>query len=234
MRAVKINGGFGSPRKQQGVVLLIALIILVAMTLAGIGMMRSVDTGTVIAGNLAFRQASLNAADAGTSNAFAVLTSYTNSGNSADKSILDLNNGQPCPGGVTPALCTGVVNIPGYAPTPFYACEVNHTCTLAAQNAWWTVDNNWTNARSLPAVTDANGKTIATVSYLIQRMCTLPGPANAGGAELCQTITQAGTGCSKSQLEPCLSTSVYYRITSRSIGTRNSVTYTQTFVVVSL
>jgi len=43
--------------------LIIALIVLVAMTLAGIATMRSVDTATVLAGNIAFRQSALNAAD---------------------------------------------------------------------------------------------------------------------------------------------------------------------------
>ena len=49
---------------QQGVVLFIALIVLVAMTLAGLGMMRSVDTNNVIAGNLAFKNAAASAGDA--------------------------------------------------------------------------------------------------------------------------------------------------------------------------
>ena len=53
------------PHRQRGTMLIIALIILVAMTLAGIAMMRSVDTATVMAGNIAFRQASVNAVDAG-------------------------------------------------------------------------------------------------------------------------------------------------------------------------
>jgi Tfp pilus assembly protein PilX len=50
---------------QRGVVLFIALIVLVAMTLAGISLMRSVDSGTVSAGNLAFRQSATHAADLG-------------------------------------------------------------------------------------------------------------------------------------------------------------------------
>ena len=51
--------------RQRGVVLFIALIILVAMSLAGIALMRSVDTGTLIAGNLAFRQNTVQVADLG-------------------------------------------------------------------------------------------------------------------------------------------------------------------------
>jgi Tfp pilus assembly protein PilX len=46
------------------VVLFIALIVLVAMTLAGLGMMRAVDTNNLIAGNLAFKNAAVSAGDA--------------------------------------------------------------------------------------------------------------------------------------------------------------------------
>jgi Tfp pilus assembly protein PilX len=49
---------------QRGVVLFIALIVLVAMTLAGLAMMRSVDTNNLIAGNLAFKNAASSAGDA--------------------------------------------------------------------------------------------------------------------------------------------------------------------------
>jgi type IV pilus assembly protein PilX len=50
---------------QGGTILIIALIVLVAMTLAGIATMRSVDTATITAGNIGLRQASVNAADQG-------------------------------------------------------------------------------------------------------------------------------------------------------------------------
>lgn len=56
-------------RKQKGVVLFIALIVLVAMTLAGIALVRSVDTTNIIAGNLAFQQSATNSGDLGTEKA---------------------------------------------------------------------------------------------------------------------------------------------------------------------
>ena len=58
------------PCRQRGVTLIIALIALVALTVAGIALMRSVDTGNVISGNFAFRQASLQATDIGVETAF--------------------------------------------------------------------------------------------------------------------------------------------------------------------
>jgi type IV pilus assembly protein PilX len=48
-----------SRRAQSGVVLFIALIVMVALSIAGIALIRSVDTGLSITANLGFRQASI-------------------------------------------------------------------------------------------------------------------------------------------------------------------------------
>jgi len=47
--------------RQRGVVLFIALIAMVILSLAGVALVRSVDTSTGVAGNIAFRQASIAA-----------------------------------------------------------------------------------------------------------------------------------------------------------------------------
>jgi len=49
--------------REQGVILFVALIVLVAMSLAGIALMRSVDTSVLVAGNLAYRQGATSVAD---------------------------------------------------------------------------------------------------------------------------------------------------------------------------
>ncbi len=56
-----------APRRsaQRGVVLFIALIVLVAMSLAGVAMVRSVDTALGIAGNLAFKAATTQGTEKG-------------------------------------------------------------------------------------------------------------------------------------------------------------------------
>ena len=59
--------------KQRGIVLILVLIGLVAMTLAGIALVRGSQTSSMIAGNFAFRQASLAAADTAVELAFAQL-----------------------------------------------------------------------------------------------------------------------------------------------------------------
>src|SRR4030081_2226215 len=47
------------PARQRGVVLFVALIVMVALSLAAIALVRSVDTTNTVIGNLAFRQASI-------------------------------------------------------------------------------------------------------------------------------------------------------------------------------
>jgi Tfp pilus assembly protein PilX len=60
--------------RQRGVVLVISLIVLVALTMAGIALVRSTDTGTTIAGNMASRTAALHAVDTGIESAFTGIT----------------------------------------------------------------------------------------------------------------------------------------------------------------
>jgi len=84
-----------TPRSQRGTMLIIALIVLVAMTLAGIATMRSVDTATVMAGNIAFRQSALNAADQGVQAAFALLQPTSSSGLNMDGALLGYKSSAP-------------------------------------------------------------------------------------------------------------------------------------------
>jgi type IV pilus assembly protein PilX len=74
---------------QKGVVLFVALVVLVAMSLAGISMMRTADTNTQIAGNLAFRQSALQAAEAAFEQAINKVGQITATGSAgADSSAL--------------------------------------------------------------------------------------------------------------------------------------------------
>lgn len=77
------NPTFGKPRPprrgERGIVLLLALILLLAMTVAGIALVRSVYTTNVIAGNLAFQQAATNSADTGVETAVAWLEAHNDS-----------------------------------------------------------------------------------------------------------------------------------------------------------
>ncbi len=54
---------------QRGVVLVVALIVLVAMALAGIAMVRQISAGLGVAGNMAFKQGATAVGDYGLENA---------------------------------------------------------------------------------------------------------------------------------------------------------------------
>ena len=78
--------------KQQGVVLMIALIALVAISLAGIALMRSVDTSNVVSGNIAFNETAIQMADIGAELAYSEILGDT-AGNPASCQ----NNAANCP-----------------------------------------------------------------------------------------------------------------------------------------
>lgn len=57
--------GAPNPGSQRGVVLFVALVVLVAMTLAGLALLRQMGAGTSIAGNVAFKENATSVADRG-------------------------------------------------------------------------------------------------------------------------------------------------------------------------
>lgn len=60
-------------RRQRGVVMFVALIVMVAMALAALALVRAVDTTTAVVGNLGFRQASILPANAAVEEAVSAL-----------------------------------------------------------------------------------------------------------------------------------------------------------------
>ncbi len=60
-----------APAAQRGYMMLLVLIALVAMTISGIALVRSMDTSGLVAGNMASRNATINSADLGVQNAVA-------------------------------------------------------------------------------------------------------------------------------------------------------------------
>lgn len=77
---LKRRAGAAARRGQGGIVLVVALLVLVAVTLAAVSIMRSVDTATLVAGNLAFQQAATRAADKGIEQAIAVIQAKNTAG----------------------------------------------------------------------------------------------------------------------------------------------------------
>lgn len=64
-------------KSQKGVVLFFALIALVAMSLAAAALVRSVDSGVLVAGNLAFKQSAILTAETGIAKAYKYINDNT-------------------------------------------------------------------------------------------------------------------------------------------------------------
>jgi Tfp pilus assembly protein PilX len=195
-------------RSQEGVVLLIALITLLAMTLAGIGIMRSIDTGTMVAGNIGFRQAAVASGDAGIEAGRAWLM--------ANQTILNADN---------PAY--------GYYSTRQDSLDITGNRTEGGLDGVdWGGSDPTQPTKAIQVASDGSGNTIY---YIVHRMCSIPGSINASG-QSCATVTASGIG--SSQDAPDYSTyglkirnQIYYRITSKVAGPKNTVSFVQAVVV---
>lgn len=62
-------------KQQKGMVLFVALIALVAMSLAAAALVRTVDSGVLVAGNLAFKQSAIMSAETGIARAYTYINS---------------------------------------------------------------------------------------------------------------------------------------------------------------
>lgn len=203
------------PAQQRGVVLFIALITLVAMTLAAIALIRSVETTTQIAGNLAFKQAATTLGDAGTEVAVQWLK------NNQDK-VISLQ--QP--------------NSYGYDATDLSTKDITGTTTKGDP----TDDIDWDGTNSLTIIkarilTDSELPASMrggayTVSYIITRLCTGAGTLTNS---MCGTSPGTGTASTSSKTGAVGKAfsgtpQANYRITTRTKGPHNTVSYTQTMV----
>lgn len=189
-------------RTQRGVVLFIALIVLVAMSLAGIAMVRSVDTALGIAGNMAFKQATIQGSDIGVQSAYDWLSA------AAAATLHNTDTGR------------------GY-----------FSSRPATEPDWFDLAA-WGNAVLLNGgAPDQAGN---VVRYIIHRMCTEPDTpyngANAGVANQCAiyTPTSGGSGGSMAVGAPQFEglPQVYYRVTTRVDGPRNTVSIIQVSVLI--
>jgi hypothetical protein len=196
-------------RTQEGVVLFIALIILVAMSLAGIALLRGVDTGTVIAGNLAFRQNTMFVGDMGVEAARAWL--QANAGG--------LNN-----------------DLPGNA---YYATWGETTDLLGNDTDPLTNPYDWNGAVTLAAApfTPPSGYTIRYVIHRLCEVAGDPSTDPAVAAK-CMRSSGAGGSTSTGSKGAAgygnyaLSSPVasVYRITVQVDGPRNARSYIQATV----
>ncbi len=200
-------------RHERGVVLFIALLVMVALSLAGIALLRSADTATIVAGNLAFKQSAAAAADRSIEQAVEALfnpkTDATPSSPViADKTTNDLaQNYYACVQDAAGGAC-----IPPGNPIPEVPTALTSTTTLSAAGL-----------RTDLVPPDAAGN---NTYYVIERMCASPGAAFGNNCNLSSAALGADAG---TQHYEALSRAgdAYYRVTVRVEGPRNTVAYAQ-------
>ncbi len=183
-------------QKQQGVVMIIALIVLVALILGSLALTKSVFTSNMIAGNLAFQKAATNSTDVGVEDAVAWLEQQAGKTGS-------------CSPGSTILACDNKAN--GYLaavqnPTPGESWSDFWDETLVATNAVKKMSE------------DGAGN---TASYVIQRMCSNAGDSNSTGVT-CSTSPNSsggtctgGSSCDTQGINLFATSQVYYRADSK-------------------
>lgn len=201
---------------QQGIVLLLSLIVLVAMSLAAIGLMRSVLTSNRVAANLAFQQSTTQSAGVGIETAIAWL----------EQKARELKTNNP------PVLQNGLFanTTVGGGETVNYVARREDPGSNQAWEDWWQqvlVANNQIN--TLPV--DAAGNTVA---FAIHRLCNATGdPLSGIGCEAPPTVNAATQTSSKSSgIKLQVPSQIYYRITVRVQGPRNAVSFIQSIVAI--
>jgi len=200
--------------RQRGVALFFALICLVAIMMAAVILVRSVDTATLISGNLAFQQSATRSGDGGTEAAILYLNTVQ-SANSTRNVLTDAGH---------------AFNID--APTQGYYASLDPTKSLTSTSG---THFNWDNNDSVGLATDATGN---TVRYIIQRMCRTSGVAakdadclysgatldnNGQNIPLPQDVC-SGPGC------PAAGQTPEIRVTSKVTGPKNTVSYVQALI----
>ncbi len=187
-------------RRQRGVILFIALIVLVAMSLAGIALMRSVDTNVLIAGNLAFRQSTTMMGDIGVEAARSWLSA----------NVASLNSNQP--GG-----------------NNHYWANWQSGLDFVGTTAATSDDYNWAQSATVTSPDPAyvisyvvhrlcagEGKSTDTTC-----MTSAVGAGSTGASGGTKGTVTYGT-----QARPGIS-SIFYRVTVRVTGPRNTVSFVQ-------
>lgn len=207
---------------QRGMALIFAMVALVALTVGAVALIRSVDSGVLALGNLAFKQSGVTAGASATEAAMAYLQANLGSEN--------LNSNKP---------------EHGYYATQMASLDVTGR-TAGSANVLamvdWNGDGCKINGKDAGAATCTTKPSKAInvggdqVSYIITRLCR---DATAPAATECATpVTQSSTQAlgrgaldygSPEQLGVA-SYSPYYRIITRTVGPKGTVSFTETLV----
>jgi type IV pilus assembly protein PilX len=201
------------PHLQHGATLLFALITLVSLALAALALVRSIDGGTLILGNVGFKQDATASAEQATRQAYEWLAAATDVNTSvAAQGYLAVTDATlDATGFQSSAATRTLIDWDGdscaYADSGTYAA-----CSIAAK-----------------AVSNINGN---GGSYVILRLC-----ADTAATNCSRPLDSASSSDgSKGELNyanpgaPEASSAMYYRIVVRVKGARDTASFTETIV----
>ncbi|HVK56287.1 MAG TPA: hypothetical protein VM532_14830 [Burkholderiales bacterium] len=192
--------------RQRGVALFVALVMLIAMSLIAVTVVRSMDTGVVIAGNMAFKQASLQATDVGVEIGVAALPDI----------IANLPDTDRLPSNSTPS---------GYW---YYATQRKASASgmTLQDEASASIETpiDWDQVPIARTINDYD------VRVVIDRLCEGPAPVSDFHGK-CVADKESGGGSKRPDVTNFnVAVRTYYRITVHSMGPKNSVTVAQAIV----
>lgn len=207
----KKTGFVDLPVRQHGVVLLVALIVMVAMSMAAIALFRSVDTANIVAGNQAFKQGTLNATDLGIAKA---MDRFASTGVLSNETATHASSAANCYLSTTLQEAhldsRGIPKLlidPTTVQAPFTA-EFDTTYT-AANNCQFTTSSG------------------DIVRYVIDRQCdgSLAGkpPTNPN----CSVVSSSSTSQTDNDKQTGSESVPLYRVTVRVDGPRRTVSFAQ-------
>jgi type IV pilus assembly protein PilX len=193
--------------RESGLVLVITLIVLVAMTLASVALMRSVDTSILATGNFTFKQQAMAAPDMAIERAvLAVIGDGATPKLVADPTANDLAQNyyatiQP---GETDAANV-VVGFPNAIPTVLRDVATDYPTTFRTITMTGTND---------------------TVRYVIERQCTATGPASIATCNMARGGIASPGGTTHDE-NVAVKERTTYRVTVRVDGPRNTISFAQ-------
>lgn len=208
-------------RRMRGMSLLFALIALVVLSLAAMALVRSVDTGALVIGNLGFKQDATTSSDQGAEQAITWLSANING------TVLDNNAAQ------------------GYSASSID--QLDPTGNNASVTARSVIDWKGDGCSSYPSGTYIGGCLQPSagaavngnaVQYFITRLCPGTGPANSSGNDCSSPLGTDGQASGRGKFDyrkydrflPTGGGGAYFRVVVRTVGGRNAVSFTETIV----
>jgi type IV pilus assembly protein PilX len=206
----------GSPRNQRGIALFVALIVMVALSLAGVALIRSIDTTTSVTGNIAFRQAALLQANWAIEEAIGSI--YTPDQSSSPDSKLSAGFDTTQDEGAK-------FYIASFEPTKDSTTTGQPALPAGVPDVLWKKGGAWPYA---PAPDTGTGNKI---KYVIQRMCTKDVYGASPKAEYCDMMApKQALGTTVGDDALTIGKYPLYRVTVRVDGPNNSLAFVQAMI----